>query len=233
MGDESAGGRRQSTAGTAPRTSALTQKCRFLTQRQIRPGHAISVLMPSVNNGLRSVTERRESACGRGGNTIRSPGNAHPDPGLGPTWRSETGQRGTSGSGASQPALASGSGSASRLCDGSGVGVDAEQCPDLYFTVASVTARGPDAADPARRGPSGDCLGVHAEEGSNLSGGKQAITLAIHFATPRCLDPPQYLRVTPHRANLNNKESHYSLVFVKIYSQTRRSPFDREQCMTA
>jgi hypothetical protein len=220
-------------AGTALRASALTQKGRFLTQRQLRGGDALLVLMPSVNNELRSVTDLRESSGDRGSNLIRSPGAAHQDPGLGPTWRSETGQRGTSGSGASQPALASGSGSASRLCNWSRVGVDAEQCSDLYFAVASVAAGGPDAADPARRGPSGDSLGVHAEEGSHLSGGKQAITLAIHFATPRCLDPPQYLRFTPHTVNLNNKESHYSLVFVKIYSQTPRSPFDREQRMTA
>jgi hypothetical protein len=183
--------------GSPLRTGALTQKCRFLTQRQSHPGHAVLVLMPYVNNALRSVTDLRESSRDRGSNLIRSPGAAHPDPGLGPTWRSETGQRGTSGSGASQPALASGSDSASRLCDWSGVGVDAEQCPDLYLTVASVTARGPDAADPARRGPSGDSLGVHAEEGSNLSRGKQAITLAIHFATPRLPRPPSILRESP------------------------------------
>lgn len=171
-------------ADTVLWTSALTQKRHFLTQRQLRPGHPFLVLMPYVNNALRCVTDLRELSRDRGGNPIRRPGAAHRDPGLGPTWRSETGQRETSGSWASQPALASGSASASRLRNWSGVGVDTEQCPDLYFTVASVATRGPDAADPARRGPSGDGLGVHAEEGSNLSGGKQAITLAIHFATP-------------------------------------------------
>jgi hypothetical protein len=220
-------------ADITPGWRALTQQRHFLTLRQFRSGHGVLALMPYVNKALRSVTGPREAWPCRGRKLIRSLGAVHPDPGLGPAWCSQTGQRGTSGSGASRPALASGSASAGRLCGWSGVGVDAEQRPDLYFAVASVAARRPDTADPARRGPSGDSLGIHAEEGSHLSGGKQAITLAIHFATPRLPRPPSNRRVTPHRVYLNNKESHYSLVFVKIYSQACRTLFDRELSMTA
>src|SRR5215467_15898902 len=70
-------------------------------------------------------------------------------------------------------------------------GIQAEQRSDLRLLVAPVAAWRADAANPARRGPPGDCLRVYAEKGSDLSGREQAITVAIHSTLLQLALPPR------------------------------------------
>jgi hypothetical protein len=93
-------------------------------------------------------------------------------------------------SGALRSALVN-SASSRLVCGRSRVSIDAEQCPDLDFPVPTMSTWGSDAANPPGRGPSGDSLRVNAEEGCDLSGSKQAITLPVHLRLLVRLDPPR------------------------------------------
>src|SRR5215470_3162193 len=116
---------------------------------------------------------------------LRSCSLQGPALGLSPTRKTQWGI----GLGALRNSVAT-SASAGLVCFRRRIGVDAEQRPDLDLTVAPVTARSPNAADPARRRPPGDRLWINAEEGRDLSGSKQAITLPVHFGAPCSPRPP-------------------------------------------
>src|SRR6266568_5352768 len=97
------------------------------------------------------------------------------------------------------------------------IGIDAEQRPDLHFPVPPMPARRPDAADPAGCGPPGNSLGINAEEGCDLSGSKQAITLPVHLRLLARLDPPRSIFI------LITKDHNSPQIPQKFYSQPCRT----------
>src|SRR5215471_791241 len=80
--------------------------------------------------------------------------------------------------------------SAGLVCGRNRARVDAEQRPDLDLPIPTMTTWRPDTADTARCGPPGDGLGINAEEGCDLSGSKQAITLPVHLRLLARLETP-------------------------------------------